>query len=412
MGSEELSNLKALILLASRPESVEIAVRKMRPEVLAVIVSQEVLEAVVLKGSELKGETRLLYRMVDDPMEISDAFQKFELALSDLEALGHGRDEVLLDATGGTTPMRLGAALAAMTRGIEMVHQRVPQRYVDGRWERDESIEVQVAPMGNPLEATGLLREGQAVELFNRRDYGAAALVFGDIASKVSGAERRHYYRGLLLLAEGYAAWDVADYGLALERLREAREEMGVGLSEVALAERAGALVDRISTHLPFLGEVRGRLSVENVVDMLENARRRIVDQGRYDDGVARLYRAIEMYHQWRLRRHSVSTDGVRWEKVDEEARERFLKEAGLEELPEVLGLRHARILYRILSGEVEEDEAVLRDLLQKRNRSILAHGLEPIDKDAALRFLEYVDAVVGEAEARVGAEHAILREL
>jgi hypothetical protein len=34
---------KALILLASRPESVEIAVREMRPELLAVIVLQEVL---------------------------------------------------------------------------------------------------------------------------------------------------------------------------------------------------------------------------------------------------------------------------------------------------------------------------------------------------------------------------------
>jgi hypothetical protein len=80
-----------------------------------------------------------------------------------------------------------------------MVHQRVPQVYVDGRWERDESREVEVAPMGNPLEATGLLREGQGVELFNRRDYGAAALVFGDIVDKVSGVERGHYYRGLLL---------------------------------------------------------------------------------------------------------------------------------------------------------------------------------------------------------------------
>lgn len=155
-----MNHASALILLASRPESVEIAVREMRPGDLAVIVSQEVLEPVVLKGRELKGKARLLYRMVDDPMEISDAFHKFELALTDLEALGYGREQVHLDATGGTTPMRLGAALAAMTRGVEMVHQRVPQVYVEGRWERDESKEVEVAPMGNPLEATGLLREG------------------------------------------------------------------------------------------------------------------------------------------------------------------------------------------------------------------------------------------------------------
>jgi len=305
---------RAIILLASRPESVEIAVREMRPEVLAVIVSQEVLEPVVLKGTELKDEARLLYRMVDDPMEISDAFHKFKLALSDLEALGYGREEILLDATGGTTPMRLGAA---MTRGVEMVHHRVPQLYVEGRWERDESKEVEVAPMGNPLEATGLLREGQGIELFNRRDYGAAALVFGDIASKVSGAEREHYYRGLLLLSEGYAAWDVADYGVALEMLREAREEMGVGFSEIDLAERAGALVDRISVHLPFLGTVRGRLSLENVVEMLENARRRIADQGRYDDGIARLYRCVELWHQWRWGERSISTERVDWEKLE-----------------------------------------------------------------------------------------------
>ncbi len=197
-----MSDPGALILLASRPETVEIAVEKLRPETLGVIVSQEILEAVVLKCSELKGKAHFLYRVVDSPMEIGDAFDRFEHLLSELEAMGYGRENVLLDATGGTTPMRLGAALAAMTRGIEMVHQRVPQMYVNGRWERDGSREVEVAPMGNPLVATGLLREGQAVQLFNRRDYGAAALVFGDIVGKVSGAERGHYYRCLFLLSE------------------------------------------------------------------------------------------------------------------------------------------------------------------------------------------------------------------
>ncbi len=408
-----MNSLKALILLASRPETIEAAVEKLGPEVVGVIVSQEILEAVTLKCSELRVRgVEFRYRMVDSPMEIGDAFGRFEHLLSELEELGFGREEILLDATGGTTPMRLGAALAAMTRGVRMVHQRVPQVYVDGRWERDESREVEVAPMGNPLEATGLLREGQGVELFNRRDYGAAALVFGDVVGKVSGVERGHYYRGLLLLAEGYAAWDVADYGAALDRLREAREELGVGYAEPVLAERAGTLVDRISAHLPFLGKVRGKLSVENVVDMLENARRRIVDQGRHDDGVARLYRAIEMWHQWRLQKHSVSTEKVEWEKLDEKARERFLEEARLGEPPAVLGLHHARLLDRILGGEVAEDEAVLRDLLQKRNRSILAHGLEPIGRDPALRFLKYVDAMVDTPEARVGAEHATLRGL
>ena len=53
-----------------------------------------------------------------------------------------------------------------------------------------------------------------------------------------------------------------------------------------------------------------------------------------------------------------------------------------------------------------------MRDLLQKRNHSILAHSLEPIEKESTVRFLEYVDTLVEAPEARVGAEHARLRSL
>jgi CRISPR-associated protein (TIGR02710 family) len=157
---------------------------------------------------------------------------------------------------------------------------------------------------------------------------------------------------------------------------------------------------------------VRGGLSLENVVDMLENARRRIADQGRYDDGVARLYRCVEMWHQWRLGERSISKVKVDWEKLDEKVRKQFLEEAELNEPPRVLALHHARLLDHILDGKETEDEAVLRDLLQKRNHSILAHGLEPIEKKSTGRFLEYVDALVEAPEARVGAEHARLRGL
>jgi len=407
-----LESTRALILVTSRPESVEVAVGTLKPEVLALIFSQDVLLAVAAKCSELSGEGVLFrHRMVDQPMEIDDAFSKFALALSDLEEMGFGYDEVLLDVTGGTTPMRVGTALAAMTRGIGMVHQRVPQRYVDGNWSRDTSRGIEVVPMQNPLLATGLLREGQAVELFNRRDYAAAALVFEDVAQKVSGVERGHYYRGLLLLSEGYAAWDVADYGAALDKLREAREELGVGFAEAALAERAEVISARVVVHLPFLGKVR-KLSIESVVDMLENARRRIADQGRYDDGVARLYRTVEMFHQWRLAKHSIDTAKVDWNVVEETARARFLAETNLAELPPFLDLLRARTLDRILHEETAEEDAVLRDLLQRRNRSILAHGLDPIGERAARRFLEYVDAMIDEPEARQLAEHATLRGL
>ncbi len=177
-----------------------------------------------------------------------------------------------------------------------------------------------------------------------------------------------------------------------------------------ALASR----VRRIAQNLEFLGNVQGKKpSVEKVVDMVENARRRIKDQRRFDDGVARLYRAVEMWHQWRLqKRYSVSTDKVDWAHVGEQTSQRFLDAAGLAQLPVMLDLTRARTLDRLLSGDGLEEDNVFRDLLQQRNRSILAHGLKPIEEAPARRFLEYIDDMVDRPQLRSAAEHARLREI
>jgi hypothetical protein len=123
---------KALIMVVSRPDAVEIALEKVRPEVIGLLSSQKIHGKIALKAAELEDRARFLHAIVDSPMEIRDAFERFEYLLSEIEKLGYGYEDLLLDATGGTTPMRLGAALAAMTRGIGMVHQQVDQRYEGG----------------------------------------------------------------------------------------------------------------------------------------------------------------------------------------------------------------------------------------------------------------------------------------
>jgi hypothetical protein len=180
---------RALIMVISRIDTIELAVEEFEPEIVGVILSKDILGPIVTKCTELEPRTTFLYRIVDSPMEISHSFERFEHLLSELESLGYTPQDVILDVTGGTTPMRFGAALAAMTRGMRMVHQRVPQLFVQGEWILDPSKQREIVPMDNPLESTGLLREGQAIELFNRRDYAAAALVFEDVANKVSGVE-------------------------------------------------------------------------------------------------------------------------------------------------------------------------------------------------------------------------------
>ncbi len=189
---------------------------------------------------------------------------------------------------------------------------------------------------------------------------------------------------------------------------------MSVCFSETALVERADELLESTRANLTFLGNAQGnKPSIEKVVDMVENARRRILDQRRYDDGIARLYRAVEMWHQWRLmKKYSISTKGVRWKDIPEDSRATFLEASRLTELPDDLDLSRARTLDRVLGGDAVEDDNVFRDLLQQRNNSILAHGLKPVGETPARRFLEYVDDMVDRPGVRVSAEHPTLREL
>jgi len=91
-------------------------------------------------------------------MQIGESFRRFDHTLAQFQRAGYSNSELLLDATGGTTPLRVGASLAAMMRNLKIVHQRVRQvRYTGGDWDQYSSEDIELLPMGNPLEDTGLL---------------------------------------------------------------------------------------------------------------------------------------------------------------------------------------------------------------------------------------------------------------
>ena len=50
---------------------------------------------------------------------------RFDGVLTQFQRMGYGNSDILIDATGGATPLRVGAALAAMMRNVKIVHQRV-----------------------------------------------------------------------------------------------------------------------------------------------------------------------------------------------------------------------------------------------------------------------------------------------
>jgi CRISPR-associated protein (TIGR02710 family) len=124
--------------------------------------------------------------------------------------------------------------------------------------------------------------------------------------------------------------------------------------------------------------------SMAMVADLLGNARRR-KNEARCDDGVARLYRAIESIAQIALaERHGIpSTEAVALERVPESLRDRWVRSAKDGKLH--LGLQNAFALLDELGDQIGKAFYALglhdtqRSPLSARNQSILAHGFQPV---------------------------------
>ncbi|KUK56371.1 MAG: CRISPR-associated protein, TIGR02710 family [Atribacteria bacterium 34_128] len=124
----------------------------------------------------------------------------------------------------------------------------------------------------------------------------------------------------------------------------------------------------------------------ELVGDLLNNAERRATQQ-RYDDAIARLYRATELFAQIRIEKtKGYKLGNLTLKELDEELRPEYSKYMK-ENDRLLLGLREDyELLYKMkdpVGNEFKENEGSLLEALKHRNSSILAHGLIPLkEKD------------------------------
>ena len=121
------------------------------------------------------------------------------------------------------------------------------------------------------------------------------------------------------------------------------------------------------------------------VDDLLLNAERRAA-QGRYDDAIARTYRALELAAQTRLKtKYSLDTSDADLEKVPEGLRsslEAYRSEDGQIRIPLFAAWRLLSDIEDEAFGKwFQTNKGKVQDFLGTRNMSILAHGNQPIGK-------------------------------
>ncbi len=304
------------------------------------------------------------------------------------EWLGRGEHyQVVVDFTGGTKCM--SAALALQAHRWRCVFS-----YVGGSERTKEGVGVvisgkeQVLHAHNPWDALGFQAFEEFVALFDQQAFAAAATLAERAMRNVTEPSRKRELNALKLLAEAYDAWDRFDQKGARTKLQELAKYDN-DLRAVFGQGKAEQLRALTHAHLDYLRKlVKGvSPSMQHVTDLLANAHRRKTE-GRMDDAVARLYRAIEALAQVRLADgYQISnTKQVPIERVPEPLRGQWAARA--DEGMIFLGLQDA---YALLDSIGDELGATFRQLqlhdpqrspLTARNQSILAHGFERVSEN------------------------------
>jgi CRISPR-associated protein (TIGR02710 family) len=302
--------------------------------------------------------------------------------------------ELIADFTGGTKAMTAGLALAAAGWPCQI-------SYVGGSVRTKEGVGIvvsgreQIVHARNPWDALGYLAAEQALLLFDNGNFSAAVQLLESTRDRMTDASRKREFQALAALCLLCELWERFQHKDALSKLSALQRDkndlsalLGSYRSEVVL--RWLVLAEETLKQLAALQAApASRLAL--VRDLLGNAQRRI-GEGRFDDAVARLYRAIEALAQARLHEHGFTdTAKVPLEKVPEPLRTEWQSRASDGVVK--LGLQDDYVLLATLGDEmaVRFNELELdhpqRSQLVSRNSSILAHGYAPVGKEVAERL-------------------------
>ncbi len=195
-----------------------------------------------------------------------------------------------------------------------------------------------------------------------------------------------------LNLCKSYYAWDNMDFESAYDHLKR------VDINQFEFIE----IKNELGKNLKALGTIVNARSVNLkncyiLASLINNAIGK-AEEYKYDDAIARLYRALELAAQIRLTSYDIKSSDVDISLLQENnVSADFIDdlEKTMEDKKIRMGLVKDYLLLNELNDELGKyyigNEKKIKSMTIKRNNSILAHGLESRSKEDFDEFLEVV---------------------
>ncbi len=340
---------------------------------------------------------------LDNHQDIDEAFSKSLKEINNLLKEGY---DVVGNFTPGTKTMSAGLAMACIEKNCE---------YRYGYGERDEkgqstSFKENIS-QENPYEKRAINEFKRARNFFDKYQFPASLENFTIASSKLEDSHLKQRAEIFIKIVSFYDTWDkFNDESLALS-LRNILSEIKYNSSlHDYFIDEFPNFYKQMKNNLFFLNKKDN--SMYYLPDLLNNAQRRI-SEGKYDDAVARLYRALELIGQLQLSKFRiVDEETLNNEKIfqiDKNKLKKFPKniiaeidnlnlrgwknqnEPYLKSIDLTKNYKLLNVISHQKRNELEESSQELYKFYNRinshvkiRNKSILAHGLKPLSKKDA----------------------------
>lgn len=302
---------------------------------------------------------------INSPDSIRMIYEELKSKFSEIQ---HQFNPVIVDFTSGTKATTGALAILSTIFEVDTLS------YVSGK--RKGGIvmrgteEVQAV---RPIFIICEKRISEATKFFNECQYDRALSIIDSIKKMTADKSIIDSIITLRKAASAYSSWDKFNHHAAFKTLASLKET-------------------EFDQNKRFLGKLLNANEKEPywIADLINNAKRRGNIEHKFDDAVARLYRTVELIAQYRLRKeHKLESSNLSVESIPNDLREKWdisktdgKIKIGLERDYELLAAKGD-----IIGKKFIEDKE-LGGQLSKRNFSILAHGLEPLNKEVHQKLL------------------------
>jgi CRISPR-associated protein (TIGR02710 family) len=356
--------------IESLVSGITYSIHNSNPDKVFFVVSKESMAKTlptIVKDMNMPNEVILL----DDPDDINKIYQVLS---AKFQAVKKNFDRITVDFTSGTKAMTGALTILGSLYEVDVLS------YVTGK--RSGGIVIKGTEQLLSLRPYSIIagRElSQAVTFFNKCQFDSCLTVIEELVTRIPDPELLSQIIPFRNATLAYAAWDRFDHPTAFQSLKEVKLPL-------------------FDCNRSFLGKLLNEREKEPyfISDIVSNAKRRGEIEYKYDDAVARLYRTIELIAQYGLKKHGIADTGnVPEEKIPSP----LVSEWKLVADKAKLGLYQDYQLLAALgddSGQSFLQDEKLRGLLQKRNASILAHGLKPVTRED---YEQLRDSVISYAE-------------